>query len=163
MSAFPQAGTGGPRLVLALGGGAVRGVAHLGVLRALEEAGLRPDAIAGTSSGAIVGLLYALERAGLAGRVQPLDVLEMLGARHYEGLNTLLAARNDRSLARRLNALASFPQVAVSGWGQPSLASMEPVRRGLLALAGVDLRFEDLALPLAFVATDVQRGERVVL
>ena len=46
--------TSTPVLGLALGGGAVRGLAHLGVLRALERSGLRPDVICGTSSGAII-------------------------------------------------------------------------------------------------------------
>lgn len=44
---------------LALGGGAARGIAHLGVLKVLEETGLRPDFITGTSAGSIVGALYA--------------------------------------------------------------------------------------------------------
>ncbi len=44
---------------LALGGGAARGIAHLGVLKALEERGLRADLVAGTSAGSIVGALYA--------------------------------------------------------------------------------------------------------
>jgi len=43
---------------LALSGGAVRGIAHIGVLEELEEAGIRPDAVAGTSAGALVGALY---------------------------------------------------------------------------------------------------------
>lgn len=44
---------------LALGGGAARGLAHIGVLEALEEAGLRPQVIAGTSIGAVAGACYA--------------------------------------------------------------------------------------------------------
>lgn len=47
------------RLGLALGGGAARGLAHIGVLQALNESGLRISAIAGTSAGAIIGALYA--------------------------------------------------------------------------------------------------------
>jgi NTE family protein len=48
-----------PRSVgLALSGGAVRGVAHIGVLEVLEETGIRPDVVAGTSAGALVGALY---------------------------------------------------------------------------------------------------------
>lgn len=46
------------RIGIALGGGAARGWAHVGVLRALDEAGLRPDIIAGTSIGAVVGGCY---------------------------------------------------------------------------------------------------------
>lgn len=56
-----------PPLGLALGGGVARGWAHIGALRALIEAGIRPDIIAGTSIGAVVGGAY------LAGK---LDVLE---------------------------------------------------------------------------------------
>lgn len=44
---------------LILSGGGYRGIAHIGVIRAMEEAGLTPDAIAGTSAGAVVGALYA--------------------------------------------------------------------------------------------------------
>ena len=47
------------RVGLVLSGGAARGLAHIGVLKALEEQGISIDAIAGTSMGAIVGGLYA--------------------------------------------------------------------------------------------------------
>lgn len=47
------------RIGLALGSGAARGLAHIGVLKALEEAGIRPSVITGTSMGAVVGSLYA--------------------------------------------------------------------------------------------------------
>lgn len=46
------------KLGLALGGGGARGMAHLGVLKVLEENGIRPDVVSGTSFGAIVGALY---------------------------------------------------------------------------------------------------------
>ena len=47
------------KLGLALSGGGVKGFAHAGALKAMEERGLRPDIIAGTSAGAIVGALYS--------------------------------------------------------------------------------------------------------
>jgi NTE family protein len=47
------------RIGLALGGGAARGFAHVGVIQVLEEAGLRPQAVAGTSAGSLVAALYA--------------------------------------------------------------------------------------------------------
>jgi NTE family protein len=47
------------RIGLALGGGGVRGLAHIGVLRALERAGVNADVICGTSAGAIIGASYA--------------------------------------------------------------------------------------------------------
>ncbi|MFW6229286.1 MAG: patatin-like phospholipase family protein [Alkalispirochaeta sp.] len=54
-----------PRIGLALGGGAARGIAHIGVLKVIEEAGLPISAVAGTSVGSIVGALMA---AGLSWR-----------------------------------------------------------------------------------------------
>ena len=50
---------GRPRVAIALGGGGVRGAAHVGVLRVLRQAGIPIDIIAGTSMGAIVGGLYS--------------------------------------------------------------------------------------------------------
>lgn len=49
----------GVRVGVALGGGAARGMSHLGVLKALEEAGIVVDVVAGTSAGAMTGVLYA--------------------------------------------------------------------------------------------------------
>jgi len=53
-----------PRIGLALGGGAARGFAHIGVIQALEEDGIRPDLVVGTSAGSLVAALYA---SGLRG------------------------------------------------------------------------------------------------
>ena len=47
------------KIGLALGGGAARGWAHIGVLKALTAAGIKPDIIAGTSIGAVVGACFA--------------------------------------------------------------------------------------------------------
>ncbi len=62
-----------PRLGLALGGGAARGFAHVGVIQVLEQNGIRPDLVVGTSAGSLVAALYAsgmnaveLERAAIA-------------------------------------------------------------------------------------------------
>jgi NTE family protein len=61
-----------PKIALALGGGAARGFAHIGVIKALEAHGIVPDMVIGTSSGSLVGALYAggyggfdLQRAAL--------------------------------------------------------------------------------------------------
>ncbi len=49
---------------LALGGGAARGFAHIGVIQVLEEAGIRPDLVVGTSAGSLVAALYASGKNG---------------------------------------------------------------------------------------------------
>ena len=53
-----------PRIGLALGGGAARGFAHIGVIQALEENGLVPDLVVGTSAGSVVAALFASGRNG---------------------------------------------------------------------------------------------------
>jgi len=53
-----------PRIGLALGGGAARGFAHVGVIQVLEEAGIRPDLVAGTSAGSLVAAIYASGKNG---------------------------------------------------------------------------------------------------
>jgi NTE family protein len=53
-----------PRIGLALGGGAARGFAHIGVIQVLEEAGIRPDLVVGTSAGSLVAALYASGKSG---------------------------------------------------------------------------------------------------
>jgi len=53
-----------PRLGLALGGGAARGFAHIGVIQVLEEAGIRPALVVGTSAGSLVAALYASGKTG---------------------------------------------------------------------------------------------------
>ena len=70
-----------PRIALALGGGAARGWAHIGVLRALDEAGIEVSMVAGTSIGALVGGCY------LAGRLDELeDFARSLTMRRIAGL-----------------------------------------------------------------------------
>jgi NTE family protein len=75
---------------VALGGGAARGWAHIGVLRALEEIGIKPDVVAGTSIGALVGGAYATgyldELEGWVRKLSWQEVLSMLDLRLSGGL-----------------------------------------------------------------------------
>ena len=63
-----------PRIGLALGGGAARGFAHIGVIQVLEREGVRPDVVTGTSAGSLVAALYA---SGVDGRRMEQAALEM--------------------------------------------------------------------------------------
>ena len=60
----PQPPKRPPKIGLALGGGAARGFAHVGVIQVLEEAGLRPSLIVGTSAGSLVAAIYASGKTG---------------------------------------------------------------------------------------------------
>ncbi len=53
-----------PKLGLALGGGAARGFAHIGVIQVLEENGIKPDLVVGTSAGSVVAAFYANGKTG---------------------------------------------------------------------------------------------------
>ena len=69
-----------PFLGLALGSGSARGWAHIGVIRALERAGMKPDVVAGTSIGALVGAAYAMgELARLEDFVLGLRIPDVIG------------------------------------------------------------------------------------
>ena len=78
-----------PRVAIALGGGGARGSAHVLALEALDEMGIRPVAIAGTSMGAVVGAAYA---AGIEGRAIPTHILRVLRNRS-DVMGKLLRAR----------------------------------------------------------------------
>lgn len=69
-----------PRIGIALGAGAARGWSHIGVLQALDAAGIRPDIICGTSVGALVGAVYADDRLDQLERwVTDLTWLKVMG------------------------------------------------------------------------------------
>jgi len=63
--AVPPAPPKPPRIGLALGGGAARGFAHIGVIQVLEENGIKPDLVVGTSAGSLVAALYASGKTGI--------------------------------------------------------------------------------------------------
>ena len=118
-----------PKVGLALGSGAARGLAHIGVLKVLEEEHIPIAAIAGTSIGAMIGALYA---AGV-----PLAQMEEI-ARDVDW----------RDLARLVDPV-------LPGAG---LIDGKKVARFIDELLPVQ-RFEDLRLPFAVTATDVETGE----
>ncbi len=65
-----------PRIAIALGGGAARGFAHVGVIKMLETQGIRPDIVVGTSAGSVVGALYASGYGGFELQRMALDLDE---------------------------------------------------------------------------------------
>jgi len=105
-------GAGRVKIGLALGGGAMRGMAHVGVLIALERAGVPIDCIAGASAGALIGACYA---AGLSAGAL-LELAMQIGWRHLARLSIpgdglLSFAPLERWLVDRLGDL-SFGDLA---------------------------------------------------
>jgi NTE family protein len=74
------------RLGLVLSGGGARGIAHLGVLAALEEANIRPGALSGTSAGAIIAALYAAGHS-------PLEIKRLIQDTAFFGISHLLLGK----------------------------------------------------------------------
>src|SRR5690349_15594888 len=72
----PEVKIPAPRIALVLGGGAAKGFAHIGVIKALESQGIHPDIIAGTSAGSVVGALYASGINGFELQRIALDIKE---------------------------------------------------------------------------------------
>jgi NTE family protein len=154
----------GPRLALALSGGGARGMAHIGALRAIEEAGLPVDAIAANSMGAVVGGIYATGRtsAELEGIVRSLDWASLFSGR---------ADRRTSPVLRRDDRYGDLFGVRFDGTRArlpPGLLTEHRVNRFLiehLAPAGyaVSGDFDRLPIPFRAVATDLANGERVIL
>lgn len=99
---------GRPKIGLALGGGAARGWAHIGVLDVLTEAGYAPDVIAGTSIGAVVGGCYAAGKLGaLSEFAISLTKRRVVGLMdfHIGGAGLIAGGRLKRLLERDLTDL----------------------------------------------------------
>ena len=122
------------RIGLALGGGGARGICHIAFLKVLDELGIRPTAIAGTSIGAIIGCCYAAGLSGLA-------------------MEQELATIGMRDLYKMAMDFSLFSQSAIlKGKGvEEYLLGKIPCRT-----------FEELAIPLKVVATDFWKRREVV-
>lgn len=136
-----------PTVGIALGGGGARGLAHILALEALDEMGIAPIAVAGTSMGAIVGAVYA---AGVEAKEIRLYAQSVLRNRR-EVMGKLLRARVGR-----------FADLVFRGHGNPVLLDGEICLDLFWPEAVPDL-FEDLAIPLYVVATDFYNRREVVL
>ena len=127
----------GRRIALVLGGGGLKGFAHIGVLRAIEERGIVPDVYAGTSIGAMIAGAY-------------------LGGASIDQLQSRAEALRKRDLFR-INHMGMLLERMRS----PSIYLEEPLR-ALVADAVPDITFSELPKRLLVNTVDLDRGARVV-
>ena len=134
----------GPRIGIALGGGSARGLTHIPYIEAMDELGLKPSVIAGTSIGALIGAGWASGMTGHEIREHAYDVLGTmriiagrLWAHHVRGLSTVL----QNGLSMQLD-----PMRVVDAF----IPDDFPVE------------FKDLKIPLYVVATDYQSWHQTV-
>ena len=153
-----------PKIGLVLSGGAARGLAHVGVLKALEEQGIRVDAIAGTSMGAVIGGLYAsgykideLEKLAL-----DIDWQEALSDDPPREDIPFRRKQDDRDflvrqkLSFRDDGSLGLPLGVIQG------QNLSLLLESLLAHSSDIRDFDKLPIPFRAVATDIVNGDKVV-
>ncbi|GJG95778.1 patatin-like phospholipase family protein [Cupriavidus pauculus] len=121
------------RIGLALGGGAARGFAHIGVIKALEAQGIHPDIVTGTSAGSVVAALYATGLDGFQ-------------------LNKLALTMDEAAIADWALPFGT----KFGGW-----VKGEALQNYVNRLVK-NRPIEAMKLPLGIVATDLKTGERIV-
>lgn len=148
---------------LVLSGGGAKGMAHIGVIKVLEEAGIPIDYIAGTSMGAIVGGLYSI-----GWTTKELD--SMVREQNWLALLSDRVARKDKLLSEKeisdtyilsvplsLDKKFSIPSGVVAGQNVLNL-----LNEMTIGYHDDDLRFDSLPIPFACVAYDMAKGQEVV-
>jgi NTE family protein len=130
-------------IVLALGGGGIRGAAHSAVLQLLQEENIPIAGIVGSSAGALAGAIFAFKLP-----IEPGDLLDALHDPEVERL------RRNGTLDKMVR-LVDFVR-------KPYLAEGSKLREGFQQVFG-SLRLEDSPIPLAVQATDMYTGEPVVI
>ncbi len=136
----------GIRLGLALGGGGARGLAHIPVLEILDNMGIRPCCIAGTSIGAVLGALYA---SGVKGS----EIRSLV--------QETIIRKNDSpgEVLKDIKRLVQFMDIDFLG---PGIFKGDSVMKYFYDAIHTD-SFEDLEIPLKVVATDFWASDQVVL
>ena len=151
-----------PKIGLVLSGGGAKGFAHIGVLKVLEEAGIKIDYIGGTSMGAVIGGLYASGyNAGQIDSVfQATNFDELINDFIPRGAKNFYEKRNDELYALAL----PFDKFKI---GIPEALSKGMYNYNLLNRVTRNVRhirnFNELPIPFLCIATDIETGEQVLL
>ena len=135
------------KIGIALGGGGARGLAHIVMLEALDDLGVRPCAMAGTSIGAVIGVFYA---GGMPAR----RIRE-----HVADLTALPESFEEAIKERRLFGWLDYIDLKIS---RNSIFRIDKFLDHIDETLGIS-RLEDLPIPLKVVATDFWGHQEVVL
>jgi NTE family protein len=151
-----------PKIGLVLSGGGAKGFAHIGVLRVLEQAGVKVDYIAGTSMGAVVGGLYSsgYSATQIDSIFYNTDFDELLQDYIPRSSKSFYEKRNDQMYALTL----PFNKLKI---GIPIALSKGMYNYNLLSKLTHKVRyvrdFSKLPIPFFCIATDIEKGEQVIL
>lgn len=159
---FPRPEGRRPKVAVVLAGGGARGIAHIRVLKAIEDAGVPVDLVGGTSMGAIVGGFYA---AGYTPAEIEAIVCSVDWRLLFFGSGDLkLMTYREKMNAYRYPLKSFFDKDGFYNSG--GLLSGKNILRFFDALTSAypkEMDFADLPCPFFCVATDIESGERVVL
>ncbi|HPN33807.1 MAG TPA: patatin-like phospholipase family protein [bacterium] len=152
-----------PRIGLALSGGGLRGVTHIGVLKCLEDHHIPIDLICGTSIGSVVGGLYA---SGYSAD----EIWELFLAMNWKEIWSDVPNRAFQFLAEKQKRHRAILQLRLDGWKVVLPEALAPGQKLSDALTDMLLKapfhendFNSLRIPLRIVATDLILGDKVVL
>jgi len=148
------------KIALSLGGGGVRGLAHIGVIKVLHENGIKPSFVVGTSMGAIVGALYS---ATLDPDKVLIYIEKLLGSKEFENLKFDIV-RNPAGLnfiERFFYGARQFFVLNVGFMGNSILP--KELSNKIIKMAIPYNDFSELKIPFYVVATDISKGEKVVM
>ncbi len=155
---------GRPAIGLVLSGGGARGLAHVGVLRVLEELRVPIDCIAGTSVGAVVGGLYAsgMSPRDIETRLRSLDWQDAFRDRPSRRDLAFRRKQDDRNFLVRLplglrSGRVLLPRGLIQG------QKLQQIMRTLTVPVMDRASFNDLPTPFRAVATNLETGARVLL
>ncbi len=154
----------GRAVVLALSGGGGKGMAHIGVLKILEERDIPVAGIVGTSMGAIIGGLYAVgySASEIEGLIEELDLTAILLDR---AVPELVPAGEEEAMIRRPLFRLSFDEEGrlIGPKGGLSAVRLLNEIAAIVAQRAQAVDFYKLPIPFAAVATDLETGEAVIL
>ncbi|MDR3670725.1 MAG: patatin-like phospholipase family protein [Holophaga sp.] len=162
LECFPRVRQPGQRqLLLALGGGAAKGIAHAGVLQRLQEEGLPPDGIAGTSMGAFMGAMYSTGYSGFAieALLNKVDMGALLLDREHRSPGETLWEQENENVSFLSVELRPGAGVEFSPGSSPGLELKRALEillaRGSMQASGA---FDRLRVPFRAVSTNLQTG-----
>jgi NTE family protein len=153
----------GKKIGLALGGGGVRGLAHIGVLKVLEQEDIKIDFIAGTSAGALIGGAYA---AGLTTRDITAKVDAYLKSAEFEESAIKSIGQSfspeRKTFFQKAKTFARNKYYLARALVSPSILPVEDFH-WLINYLLPDIDIRDMRIPFCAVSTDLVTGRQIVL
>ena len=149
-----------PLLGIALGGGGVRGAAHVGVLQEIDSAGIKIDRIAGVSAGAVIGCLYAYSQD--AKWVED-HFRNIWSSQSLSGLTskTFFDNGSTKSFIGGIKRTLTDYAIALISLHRNSLIKNDQLREILELLLPVN-NFDQLKIPLKIISTDITSGKDLI-